>query len=238
MEDQRRHRFLEENSAVVRADWFPSEEECAGLADLRAEHERLVTVVAGEIKAAGDTGRKRRAELEAQRAERERAFLDGKRKPESAPAVTVTEDAVAEAFARADAARDAVQSFAKQAIAEVTERAPALLDGLGEIVQQAEAKREEARTLLDEAQQMELGTKRLRNWLARTTGESVLGLYPFGQLPLPTPDPESQMTVADLHAAMQPHVDFTEAIEDDLEPIEEIGVEDDPAPVAPWEVKI
>lgn len=238
MEGQRRHQFLEDNPAVVGADWFPPGEDCPELADLRAEHERLTALAAGELAAAGDVRRTRDRELEARRASHERAFLGEKQ--EQTPTVTVGEDAVADAAARADAARDALQTFAQQAIADVTERAPALLDELDDVVRQAEAKREEARAILAEADRLEWGTKRMRNWLARTTGRSPLGLYPFEQLPVPTPDPATQMTVADLHAAVNPPIGtvgesgfyFTDTVDDDLdEPaivdLTEVGVDAD-----------
>jgi hypothetical protein len=183
--EMRRYQFLEDNPAAADGGLFPPEEECPQLADLRAEHERLTVAVGDELKAAGELRRRRDDETEARRAAHEAEFLDGDLS--SLPEYTVDEEDVADATVRAEAARDALQSFVRGAVAEVTERAPELLDRLDEVVRAADAKRAEAQAILAEADRLEGETKKMRRWLARMTGDSALGLYPFEQLDVPLP---------------------------------------------------
>lgn len=214
MEDQRRHQFLEDNRAVQEAGWLPPAAEVPELADLRADHDRLLDAVAGARREAFELRLKRGGELEAQRAGQEAAFLG--HAPEPVPTATVTEEEVDQARVRADAARDALQTFAQQAIATIREQEPALVDKLDATVAEAEAKREEALAIIAAAEAMEASTRRLRAWLGRATGRSVLGQYAYEQMEAPDGDGGANggVTVAELYAAQTPPIGFTEQLDD------------------------
>jgi hypothetical protein len=138
--------------------------------------------------AAGDLQRKRKAELEAVRSAEEEALFSGK--PTDPPPVTVTEGEIAQAGARAQAARDALQRFVRGAIETIQEREPDIVSALEETRREAAAKRAEARALHAEADQLEVTPKRLTLWLARINGESKLGHFPYAEMaPPPPPEP-------------------------------------------------
>src|ERR1035437_8212704 len=181
-----RWRYLFENIALRRPGWLPTAEEAPKLADLKAEHERLLTVVREQDAEQLKLERRRDAELEAQRAAQEASFL-GKSTGAKPPKITVTDKALAEAQARSDAAYDALQTFAKRAVKEITRLTPDLRAGLVEIVSQAEARRAEARALQAEADQLEGSTNKLRNWHARFDGSSALGLISWNTLAVSMP---------------------------------------------------
>ena len=213
MEGQSRYKFLEDNPAVEQRGWLPPADEVPELGDLRADHDRLLDAVAETARESGDLQRKRRAELEAQRAAHEAAFLGQTTEP--VPALTVTEDELAQATARADAARDALQTFAQTAIEACAERESVLLDQLDETVREAEAKRAEAERIMAEAAAMEASTRRTRQWLGRATGRSPLGQFPYEQMEAPEPEGDAgNVTVAELYAAQNPPIGFTEVLDD------------------------
>jgi hypothetical protein len=201
---ERRWRFLENDPALSSPGWLPTADECPELADLRAAHERLLAANTEALRAAGDLRRKRDAELEAQREAHEQAFLG--KSDDAAPELTVTEDEMAEAQTRAEAARDALQAFAYAAVATICEREPDVLASGAKASHEAEAKRAEARALLAEADRLEAAPKRMRLWLDRVTGRSHLGLFPFDEVVAPPP-PEP----LDLEAALG-GVGFTEVM--------------------------
>jgi hypothetical protein len=233
VDDGRRYRFLEDNPAVTRAGWLPPAAEVPELADLRANHERLIAAVEETAQEASALSRKRNAELEAQRAAHERGFIGGE--PQKMPPLTVGDDQVAEAVFQADAARDALQTYVQTVIAEIKQREQKLLDQMDEIRRAADVRRAEAQRMLDEAELAELSTKKLSGWLARATERSHLGHYPYDELPLPVPVADQMRTLADLHEAAHPEMGFEEIHEID-------GVAfgtDDPANLdpddRPWE---
>jgi len=213
LEETRRYRVLEEDPALEQPGWLPAAAECSELAYLRADHDRLLDTVAGTLREAGDLRRARNAELEAQRAAHEAAFLG--RATEAVPALTVTQDEVDQATARASAARDALQTFVRTAIEEIREHEPVLLDQLDAVVREAEAKRVEGERILAEAAAMEAGTRRMRSWLGRATGRSPLGQFAYEALAAPDPDGGAiNLTVAELYAVQQQPVGFTDNLED------------------------
>jgi hypothetical protein len=201
MDENERWEFLFKNPAVVDPGWLPPQGEVPELADLRADHDRLLAARAETGQAAFALRQRREHELEAQRAAREQALLDGK--DARLPKLTITEAKLAAGVAEAEAAQDALQSFVQRAVTQVVERQSDLLSGLEAITREAEGKRAEAQALLDEAARMEAGTKRLRNWLGRMTGESALGLYPYEQMETPQPD-SGDMTVRELWEQANP----------------------------------
>lgn len=233
-----RHRFLVENRAVVDPGWLPTAEDVPELGDLRAGHER---VLAAQREATAEfmaLRAQRNAEEESRRAFNEAHFLGREPKGELPP-ITVGDEDLLDAKERADAAKDAVQTFAREAIATVREREASLLDGLDEITRAAEAKEAEAAALIAEAAAMKASTLRLKDWLARSTGKSPLGHVAWRAIPLPTPDRAADMTVRELHEATVPAWGAAELASgpafgtdnpDDLDP--------DSTAAKPWEVPL
>jgi hypothetical protein len=186
----RRWRFLEDNPATTNPGWFPSAVDCPELAELRAKHERLLLGFHEALKALGDL--KSRAESEKER--QGKSLLDailagGSPTTTPLPEPSVTEEELAEAGQRAEVARDALQTFAEDAVQSVRAQAGAIRAGLAGRFGEADAKRDEARRLLAEAERLSAEPMRLQHWLDRATGASVLGLYPFEQMEVPVPVP-------------------------------------------------
>lgn len=190
----RRWAFLEDSPAVTRVGWLPPAEDAPALADLREAHLRVLAAVAETSAGAGELVRQREADLEAVRAAEEDALLLGK--AVELPPITVTETQIAEARAKAEAARDALQTFARRAVQEVAEREPEVMAALDEARQQAAAKREQAQTLLAEADRLEMTPKRMSFWLARATGRSALGHYEYALMDAPAPPEPFDMEAA------------------------------------------
>jgi hypothetical protein len=211
MDEHLRWEFLYKNPGVLDPGWLPPAAEVEELADLRAEHERLLAAREKAEHDAATLRRKSAAEVEARRAAHESAFL-GKAKV-SIPKMTVTAEALDDAGAKSAAAQDALQSFIQNAIVQITEREPDLLAGLDKIVKEADAKRAKAKVLADEAERMEGGTKKLRMWLGRATGRSHLGQFPYERMAVPQADAGSAMTVGELYEQVRPgfeHVPFAD----------------------------
>ena len=191
----RRWRFLEDNRALTMPGWLPPAEECPALAEVREGHLRVLAAVADTSRMAGELARRRGAELEAVRAAEEEALFSGK--TVKTPDVTVTEDEIAEARVKAEAARDALQRFARQAVEQVREREGQIVSALEEQALEAVAKRVEAQRLLAEADELERTPARIQLWLDRITGASKLGHFPYELMAAP-PKPEP----LDLEAAL------------------------------------
>lgn len=191
---QRRWPFLESSPAVTQAGWLPPAEDAPALADLREAHLRVLAAAAEASAVAGELVRQREAELEAVRAAEEDALLLGK--AADLPPVTVTDAQIAEARAKAEAARDALQTFAKRAVEEVSELEPEIMAALDEARREAAAKREQAQALLAEADRLEMTPKRMGFWLARVTGRSALGHYEYALMEAPAPPEPFDMEAA------------------------------------------
>src|SRR4051794_4224475 len=106
----RRWRYLEDNPATMNPGWIPPAAECPELAELRAEHERLLAGSHEALKALSEL--KGRAESEKER--RGDALLGailagGSATETEFPEPAVTEEQLAEALQRAEVARDALQ---------------------------------------------------------------------------------------------------------------------------------
>lgn len=190
----RRWRYLEDNPAAMNRGWIPPAAECPELGDLRTEHERLLSGFHEANKTLGDL--RRAAEADAARrgdALRDAILAGGSPTTTAFPESSVTPDELEEAQQRAEVARDALQQFAERAVETVCELAPHIRAGLANRLRLAEEKRREARELLAEADRLSAEPRRLNNWLARATGDSVLGLFPFEQMDLPTPTPVPEL---------------------------------------------
>jgi hypothetical protein len=193
-QNQRRWRLLEDWPALSSAGWLPPAEDVPALADLRETHLRILAAEAETSAAAGALARTRKAELEAVRAAGEEALLSGK--AVDVPSLTVTDAEMAEARAKAEAARDALQTFVMRAAEEAAELAPEITEGLRGAYGEAAAKRAEAQALLAEADDLEKTPRRVSLWLQRITGQSKLGHFPYDQMVAPAPPEPLDMEAA------------------------------------------
>jgi hypothetical protein len=182
-QQHRRWTFLEDNRALTMPGWLPPAEDCPALADLREAHLRVLAAAAEASRAAADLQRQQEEQLEAVRASQEEALFSGK--PGKVPEVSVSDAEVIEARERAQAARDALQRFVKQAVSQVRELRPEIMAQVDASWQVAATKRAEAQALLAEAARLEQTPKRIELWLARIDGTSVLGHYAYDQLEAP-----------------------------------------------------
>ncbi len=233
-----RWRFLVDNPALKSAHWLPPAADVPELADLRAEHERLRALEAETVADFMALQAQRDREEEARRAAQEQEFLGRKKKGELPP-ITVGDEQLLDAKVRAEAAKDAIQTFARGAIGQIRERADGLREGLEKIEAEAAAKEQEAEVLMAEADRLKLGTLRLRAWLERTIGKSPLGHIPWDELPAPVQPKD--LTIAELHEAAVPAWGVVELVDsggpafgtddpDDLDP--------DDSAARPWEVAL
>jgi hypothetical protein len=194
--------LLENNTALSDPGWLPPPEAWPELAELRAEHERLLTVARQE---AGKLSklRKQQEDAEAARGEAMKAAFLAGNDPDAEKnrkAQTRLELDIAEARLRVEAATDALVAFLTEAIAEVERRAPEFYATLDSRRAEAEVKRKAAQRLLEEADAVVGEADRMRGWLDRESGKSALGHYPYEQMPVPDPaytsDSEAAAVVA------------------------------------------
>lgn len=180
--------FLEHNPAVSYPGWFPPKDECAELADLRAEHLRLLAARGEAYSELADLRRQQEREADEHGRALTAALLAGEEAPPP-PSGQVTERELADALLGVEAANDALQAFARTAVQGVVDRAPQVQAGVAARLRLADEKRAEARAFLAEADRLAAEPTRLRDWIARATGESPLGLVPFDHLGLPMRPP-------------------------------------------------
>jgi hypothetical protein len=223
MSIMRRWRFLEDEPAVTNPGWIPPEGDCPELADLRAEHQRLLNGFAEANQALFQL--RQQAEADAvKRSDALRAAIlaGGDPKTASFPKSKITEAQLAEAVQRTEIARDALQQFVERAVEQIGERSGQIHKGLAERLQDAEAKRTEARALLREAERLSAEPRRMLDWLARSTGESPLGLFPFSDMAVPVPVPVPAMfeEIAGLASTSN---EIFEVEDDDTDGIIEVG---------------
>jgi hypothetical protein len=180
------HRWLEDNPALLMRDWLPPEDEWPELAELRTEHERLLDARTEAWEAAGELTGRFSAEDEARSEEMKVALREG-REPDEVPVTSGEQraDESREAIALWDSATEVLVEFLQEATDEIADRAPELYAQLGQEEREAEAKREEARRMLAEADRRVAGITRKRHWLDRGSGASKLGHYPYEQMPIP-----------------------------------------------------
>lgn len=188
----RRWPVLEDNPVLTNRGWLPPAEECPELADLRAEHERLLAARAEALETVSALIRQQEDEEQTRGRAMTDAMLAGESEPKNIKP-KVTDEDLKEARLRFEATSDALQEFAKSALANVREQAPKLYAGLTDRNREAEAKRLEARELLAEADRLAASPKRLRDWVDRCTGESPLGLVVFESLALPVRQPTPRL---------------------------------------------
>jgi len=189
-------RVLIASQAFLDPGWLPPPEDCEPLADLRAEHVRLLASV-----------REARAELSGLRQEQDaanaeraaalhNAYLNG---PSAALPAAVVVD-TSEANERYDAACEALEAFINDAQLQIAERAPQIRAALRDRSLAADEKRAEARRLLAEADRLAAEPITLDGWLARYDGRYHLGPIAYGVLDqaMPVEAPEMFKEIAGL----------------------------------------
>lgn len=182
-----RWQILEREPALLKPNWLPNEAAWPELAERRAQHERLLAAIAEVGQEALAARQRHDAAEKAHADELQAAFLEGRApsEPEERQPPEARAAEVADFERRASAARAALNQFLEETLAEIKERAPEWYALLSERQAEVEAKREEARRLLAEADASVGEAERMRFWLARATGESPLGQYPFAEMPVP-----------------------------------------------------
>lgn len=189
--------LLENNPALLRADFFPPEGVWPELAPLRGEHERLLAVASGERQAYAEAQRKHEAEDAARGTELAAAFLAGGNPSDDTRATEEERHTeLADARLRAEAAYDALVAFLTEALAQVQARADEWYAQLEPRHAAAQEKRDEAQRLLAEADAQVAEVRRFSNWLDRESGRSVLGHFPFADMPASAESPTALTQVA------------------------------------------
>src|SRR5215218_2861731 len=143
--------LLENNPALSQPGWLPPPEAWPELAPLRAEHERLLAVARQESAALSELRKRHEAEDAARGETMTAAFLAGSDPAVAGASAQARDSELAEAHLRVEAATDALVTFLNEAIAEIRQHAPEWYATLERRRAEAEAKREEARRLLAEA---------------------------------------------------------------------------------------
>lgn len=181
-------RVLEDNPALLKPNWLPPADDWPELAELRAEHERLLTARAEAWAAAQEVVGRHRAEDEA-RGEAMKVAVRENREPEEV-VLTPPEQREAErseALQRWEATTEALVEFLQTATSEIERRSPEFYAKLDEEASAADDLRQEAQRLLAEAEQVVAGVQRKRLWLDRGSGRSTLGHYPYEEMAIPPP---------------------------------------------------
>lgn len=179
--------LLENNPALLRADWLPTADVCPDLAPQRAEHERLLGIARQEADALGVLRARHEAEDAARGETLKAAFLTGGEPGEDGRETEEQRDTdLADAELRVEAAYDALVVFLTEAVAEVQHRAPEWYEVLEGRRTNAQAKLAEARRLLAEAESQAGEIERFAFWLDRESGKSALGHIPFAEIGTPS----------------------------------------------------
>jgi hypothetical protein len=183
-------RLMVASPAYLDVDWLPPEDVSDLLRDLRSEHVRLVGAMRQALVALGEAQQRVAAAEEGQMDAKRNAFLNGTTATKM-PEIPRAE--LRDAQQTYQAATEALEEFVHGALREIQERAPRIRVSLRVLSLQAEAKRAEARRLLEEAEMLAARPKRLDNWLARYDGRSVLGPMQWTVLGDVTPEPRPQL---------------------------------------------
>jgi hypothetical protein len=177
-------RLISDSAVWVDEAWLPSERSCKELADLKAEHLRLLVATHGALQALGV-------------ARRDAALVVEQRSEALTAAILAGEDPNKVKFAEPDTAAvdsaeqlylstaNALERFVEEARAEILGRASDIRQRMAEQLARAAELRAEAQRTLAEAEAMEADPQRMNNWLDRYTGESPLGPLAFERMPEP-----------------------------------------------------
>lgn len=178
--------LLENHPPLSKAGWLPPAEVWPELGALRAEHERLLAVVHAEGDALWEIQKRHEAEDAARSQTMKAAFLTGSDPGDNArDTEEERQTELADARLRVEAANDALETFVTEAMAEVQRRAPEWYETLDSRRSEADEKRAEAQRLIEEADRAVGQVERMRFWLDRESGASVLGHITFDQVQAP-----------------------------------------------------
>jgi len=181
-------RILVQSAAFLDPNWFPPEDVCPVLADLRADHVRLLAVTKEKLTALGALQRQRQTAEEASADALRAAFLTGQ-EPNGALPDAPADSEIADAVHEYEVACEALEELVQRALREIVAREPQIRETLHEASAAAEAKRAEARRLLEEAERLASAPRRLMHWTDRYTGRSFLGPIAWTHLGDVVPEP-------------------------------------------------
>jgi hypothetical protein len=187
--------LLENYPAVRSGDFFPPEEVWPELAHLRAEHQRLLAVRSAEWRALQEVENRHEAEDAARGEALKASFLTNGDEPGEDNRETAEYRAtdVEDAQLRVEAATDALVTFLTEALAETKARCPEFYELLESRQEDADAKVEEARRLVAEAERVVAEAARMRTWLDRHSGMSVLDPIPYSELGVSAAQPDEAL---------------------------------------------
>lgn len=190
--------LLENHPALSDPGWMPPPEAWPELAELQAEHVRLLAVTREETAKLSKLHKQREDKEAARGNTMKAAFLAGKSPMDEKGkrAQTRLDLDIEEARLRAEAATDALATFLTEAIAEIEHRAPEWYATLDSRRADAEVKREAARRLLAEADAVVGEAHRMHSWLDRESGRSALGHFPYEQIGVLDPAQVEQVEAA------------------------------------------
>jgi hypothetical protein len=198
----KRFLLLENNPALGNPGWLPPPAAWPELAKLHVEHQRLLAARHAEWEAWRDLPDRYEAEDEAHHNALKSSFLSGSSIPDDERDYEEARNTeVADALLRLEAATDALQTFLMEATAEIQRRAPEFYNTLNSRRAEADAKREQARRALAEAEAAVGETFRMRAWLDRESGKSALTHFPYADMLTPSketlyPSEEAENVVA------------------------------------------
>jgi hypothetical protein len=213
-------RLVVASQAFLDAGWLPPAADCPELANLRAEHERLLEACRAALAQLGEARQAADDAAEARVTALREAFVAGS-DPKTVKLPLPDRAPVEEAARLYEAASEALEQFVLDAQREIAARSSSIRSSIEARVRSAAVKRAEARALLAEADRLDAEPKRLSNWLDRYTGDSVLGPYAFELLDVPVrePVPELFQEIAGLAPGDVIDVGSDELTEEELEAI-------------------
>lgn len=183
--------LLENYPALRSGDFFPPEGVWPELAHLHTEHQRLLAVRSAEWRALQEVENRHEAEDAARGEALKASFLNGDEPGEDGRELEEARHTdLADARLRVEAATDALVAFLTEALAETKARCPEFYELLESRQEDADAKVEEAHRLVAEAERVVAEAARMRTWLDRHSGMSVLDPIPYSELGVSAAQPD------------------------------------------------
>jgi hypothetical protein len=177
-------RLLSASAVYVSDGWLPPEETCEALADLKAEHLRLLDATRSALQELADARRSVDVAAEARSEALQAAILAG-RDAASVKADEPDVEAIAELERVYLASAAALEQFVNETRAEVVEREPEIREQLAEDLADADELRRQARELLAEADALAAKPEKMSNWLDRFGSRDYMGPLAYEDMPDP-----------------------------------------------------